>query len=66
MSREKQLKRQAQYGSADGALQTRGPEFSLYAKPSATLNNQCVRLVRVKGNDLSRGFVERSRIPFSV
>lgn len=68
MSRE-ELKRQAQYSSADGVLQIHGPEFSLYAKPYPTLNNQC--WVCVKGNDqhvakTERGFVEWSCIPFSA
>lgn len=49
MSREDELKRQAQYGSADGDLRVCGPDFSLYAKSYPTLNN--VSWVCVKGND---------------
>lgn len=63
MSREEELKRQAQYGSADGVLQICGPESSLYAKPYLTLNNQSVRWMCVEGNDrhvckIEQGFVE--------
>lgn len=58
--------RQAQYGSADGALQSCGPEFFLYAKPHSTLTDQYVCWAWGNRNDqLSWAFVERKWISFS-
>lgn len=45
----------AQYASADGALQSCGPEFFLYAKLHSTLTDQYVCWVWDNGNDQLSG-----------
>lgn len=72
MSREEVLKRQTQYGSADGEPRVRGPRISLYAKSCPTLiicvRAGCVRQKKVISmlpkHEL--GFVESGCIHYAL